>query len=147
MLRCTIRNATIRDSIALQDVYAHMHPNDPEVSEHAFRNALALAIDDPLQHIIVGELDGPIVAVCTLYILSNLTRGCRPFGLIENVVTHRDHRRLGYGRQILAEATERAANAGCYKLMLMTGSKRDEVLAFYEAAGFKQNKTGFQIRF
>lgn len=147
MLRCTIRDATIRDSIALQDVYAHMHPTDPEVSEHAFRNALALAIDDPLQHIIVGELDGPIVAVCTLYILSNLTRGCRPFGLIENVVTHRDHRRLGYGRQILAEATERAAAAGCYKLMLMTGSKRDEVLAFYEAAGFKQNKTGFQIRF
>jgi len=147
MLKCVVRDVTIRDAIALQDVYAHMHPNDPEVSEPAFRNALALAIDDPLQHIIVGELDGPIVGVCSLYILPNLTRGCRPFGLVENVVTHRDHRRLGYGRQILAEAASRAKRMGCYKLMLMTGSKRPEVLAFYEDAGFKQNKTGFQIRF
>lgn len=147
MLKCTIRDITIRDSLALQDIYAHMHPKDPQVSEPAFRNALALAIDDPLQHIIVGELDGPIIAVCTLYILPNLTRGCRPFGLIENVVTHRDHRRLGYGRQVLAEASERAKRFGCYKLMLMTGSKRAEVRAFYEAAGFKQNKTGYQIRY
>jgi len=147
MLRCTVRNITIRDSIALQDVYAHMHPKDPEVSEQAFRNALSQAIDDPLQHIIVGELDGPIIAVCTLYILPNLTRGCRPFGLIENVVTHREHRRLGYGRQILEVATEKAKRTGCYKLMLMTGSKRPEVLDFYKDSGFKQSKTGFQIRF
>lgn len=147
MMRCEIRNATIMDNIALQDIYAHMHPNDPEVSEPAFRNALTLSIDDPMQDIIVGELDGIIVAVCTLYILSNLTRGCRPFGLIENVVTHKDHRRLGYGRQLLAEATQRAQRIGCYKLMLMTGSKRPETLAFYEASGFKQNKTGFQIKF
>lgn len=147
MMRCEIRNATIRDSVALQDVYAHLHPDDPEVSQPAFRNALAHAIDDPLQHIIVGELDGPIVAVCTLYILPNLTRGCRPFGLVENVVTHRDHRRLGFGRQVLVEATQRAQRAGCHKLMLMAGSKRPEILSFYESVGFKQNKTGFQIKF
>jgi len=30
--------------------------------------------------------------------------------------------------------------------MLMTGSKKASTIAFYEAAGFEQIKTGFQIR-
>ncbi|MGJ8527800.1 GNAT family N-acetyltransferase [Maritalea sp.] len=147
MLKSEIRNAAIRDVIALREIYAHLHPNEPPVSEPAFKSALAHTLDDPTQQLIVSELDGVIVAVCTLYIMSNLTRGCRPFGLIENVVTHKDHRRLGFGRQVLASATERARQAGCYKLMLMTGSTRPETLHFYEASGFKQNKTGFQVRF
>lgn len=39
-----------------------------------------------------------------------------------------------------------AWEAGCYKVMLMTGSKRPETLRFYADAGFEQSKTGFQIR-
>ena len=43
-------------------------------------------------------------------------------------------------------AIERAWEADCYKVMLMTGSKKSSTLAFYEAAGFEQSKTGFQVR-
>ena len=147
MMQCDVRDATIRDSIALQDIYTHLNPDDPVLPETAFRAALAQTIDDPQQHLIVAELDGIIVASCALHILQNLTRGARPFGLIENVVTHKNHRRLGLGKLVLAEATQRANEAGCYKVMLMTGSSRPSTLAFYEAAGFEQSKTGFQIRF
>ena len=47
---------------------------------------------------------------------------------------------------MLAEVARRAWAAGCYKVMLMTGSQRDSTLGFYRAAGFEQSKTGFQIR-
>jgi GNAT superfamily N-acetyltransferase len=69
-----------------------------------------------------------------------------PYALIENVVTHTDHRNRGFGKAILKAATERAWVEGCYKVMLMTGSKRPSTIAFYGAAGFEQTKTGFQIR-
>lgn len=79
-------------------------------------------------------------------VIPNLTRGGRPYALIENVVTHADHRQRGHGRALLHAAVAAAWEAGCYKVMLMTGSKRPETLRFYADAGFEQSKTGFQIR-
>ncbi|MDI1263234.1 MAG: GNAT family N-acetyltransferase, partial [bacterium] len=96
--------------------------------------------------IFVGLAGGSIVASCTLIVIPNLTRGGQPYGLIENVVTHADFRGRGFGKKILQAAAAAAWQADCYKVMLMTGSKRPSTLAFYVAAGFEQNKTGFQMR-
>jgi GNAT superfamily N-acetyltransferase len=79
-------------------------------------------------------------------VIPNLTRGGAPYALIENVVTDSAHRNRGYGKAILKDATEAAWRAGCYKVMLLTGSRRPAILKFYQDAGFEQNKTGFQIR-
>jgi GNAT superfamily N-acetyltransferase len=87
-----------------------------------------------------------LTSSCTLVVIPNLTRSGQPYGLIENVVTHSTYRGRGFGKQILQAAVEAAWKADCYKVMLMTGSKRPSTLAFYAAAGFEQNKTGFQIR-
>ena len=62
------------------------------------------------------------------------------------MVTHADWRQRDFGSDVLKAATERAWDEGCYKVMLMTGSTNPSTLAFYEAAGFEQTKTGFQIR-
>lgn len=44
----------------------------------------------------------------------------------------------------LAAARELAARQGCYKIMLMTGSKRESTLRLYERAGYnRQDKTAF----
>ena len=79
-------------------------------------------------------------------IVPNLTRGGKPYALIENVVTHANWRKRGFGSAILAEAANRAWRHDCYKIMLMTGSNDPATLAFYEEAGFEQSKTGFQMR-
>lgn len=147
MEKLDIRDATIKDANALQSLYEIMHPNDPVVGKPAFKNAFSHTIKDPAQTTVVGLVSEQLVAASTFYVLANLTRGCRPFAMVENVITHTDFRRQGYGRLILHECVERARQLDCYKIMLMTGSKRDEVLGFYENVGFKQNKTGFQIRF
>jgi len=74
----------------------------------------------------------------------NLTRGARAFGLIENVVTHGDHRKKGLATRVLTHALQIAWDNDCYKVMLLTGSEKESILRFYEQAGFKRNiKTGF----
>ncbi len=90
---------------------------------------------------------GEIVASCTLAIIKNLTRNLRPYGLIENVITHPDYRRKGYGTEVLHKAVQIATEQNCYKVMLLTGSKSEDTLRFYKKAGFVQGvKTGFIIQ-
>ena len=84
-------------------------------------------------------LDERLVSSCTLTVIPNLTRGCRPYGVIENVVTHEDHRRKGYASALLKEALSDAWAAQCYKVMLLTGRKDEGTFRFYEAAGFDRS--------
>ncbi len=79
--------------------------------------------------------------------MPNVTRGARPYALIENVVTHAQHRRKGFGRAVLGAALACAWDEGAYKVMLATGSQRPSTLRFYEKAGFKRDgKTFFEAR-
>ena len=140
----TIRAAKLSDLAGLLSLLGHLHPEDtdpePAKSEASWSAMFASGLITPL----VAELDGILVSSCVLVIVPNLTRGARPFGVVENVVTHRDHRRKGFGRVVLAAALELAWSADCYKVMLATGSKRPETLHFYEEAGFIRGKTAFQ---
>ena len=89
-------------------------------------------------------VDRKLVSSCTLSIVPNLTRGCRPYGVIENVVTHADYRRRGYASGVLKHTLGYAWHKGCYKVMLLTGRKDEGVFRFYEGAGFRRGiKTGF----
>ena len=95
----------------------------------------------------MAEADGAIVASCACVVVPNLTRGGRPYALVENVVTHRDHRRRGLASACVARAVRIAAEAGCYKVMLLTGAKDEGTLAFYRRCGFDdREKTAFILR-
>jgi len=100
-----------------------------------------------LATVIVADAAGLLVSTCTLITVPNLTRGVRSYGLIENVVTLSGHRRTGLGRAVLTAALDLAWKANCYKVMLATGSRREETFRFYEGAGFERGgKTFFQAR-
>ena len=103
-------------------------------------------LDSGLVTVLVAEVGGCLASSCTLCIVPNLTHAARPFGVIENVVTHSDYRRRGLGHAVLAAALDTAWAADCYKVMLATGSQRPETLRFYERAGFKRGRTAFQAR-
>ena len=141
-----IRHANRDDLSRLLDLYQHLAPGDDRPGlDQAARIFEQFATYNG-SAIFLGEVVGVLAASCTLVVVPNLTRGGRSYGLIENVVTHRDFRSRGFGKQLLLAASDAAWQAGCYKVMLMTGSKKPETISFYLGAGFEQTKTGFQKR-
>lgn len=133
---------------SLLSLYTHLNLDDPvlEVDE-ALKKHWNEIISNPDYIYLVAEEDGNLVSTCNLTIIRNLTRKARPYGLIENVVTHPDYREKGYGTAVLKKAVEIARDHGCYKVMLLTSQKDDATLNFYQNAGFSRGeKTGFIVR-
>lgn len=96
---------------------------------------------------ILGVFDkNLLMASCSITITPNLTRGCRPYALIENIATHRQYRREGYGKACLLYATEYAKEYGCYKAMFMTGHLNTKVTKFCKAAGFNGDEKKAYIK-
>jgi GNAT superfamily N-acetyltransferase len=126
-------------------LYRHLHPGDPplEVTDEV-RRIWGKMLADPSHHLIGAYMGEALVSTCSLIVIPNLTRSARPYALIENVVTHPDHRNRGIGTAVLRHALGIAWDQGCYKVMLLTGRKDAATLRFYEKAGFLGGvKTGF----
>ena len=139
-----VREVDQRDLDAILELYLCLHEDSiPEKDEHLSDIWLQI-IQDPNHHLIVKEVDGKIVSSCVCVIIPNLTRNIRPYAFIENVVTHEDYRGKGYAGECLEYARQIAEKENCYKMMLLTGSKKPETLRFYEKAGYNSSdKTAF----
>jgi GNAT superfamily N-acetyltransferase len=142
----SIRAAHASDLEGLLKLYPQLNPSDEEISLDLAASRLDEINQLPGSAVLLGLLGNDLVASCTLIVIPNLTRAGRPYALIENVVTDALHRGRGYGTRILRAAVDAAWGAGCYKVMLLSGSKQPSTLKFYENAGFEQSKTGFQMR-
>lgn len=143
----TIRQPRQADLPDLLELFRHLSPEDPEPDPARAALAWSRLLGSDLATVFVAEHRKRLVASCTLVVLPNLTRNARSIGWIENVVTHREHRRQGLGTRLLAAALEAAWAADCYKVMLATGSGEEGTLCFYREAGFKQGgKTFFEAR-
>ena len=139
-----IREITNADFDGLMTLYMQLHGNPfPEKSDEVM-SLWADILSDPNHHIIVAEEDGKIVSSCVCVIIPNLTHGQRPYAFIENVVTDEAYRKRGLATACLDFAKEIALKENCYKMMLLTGSKSESTLNFYEHAGYNRNdKTAF----
>jgi len=147
-MNAIVRPATLADLSVLTDLYHQLHPDEPPwPSEAAAAEALSKVLTQPGTTVYVVEVGGRVVATCTLIVTQNFSRCGRPFAMIENVVTDRDHRKRGFGRQLVQHAMAIARELDCYRVTLMTSSKREETLRFYEATGLRRNtKTAFELR-
>ena len=139
-----IREAKREDLAELLELYLYLHEDSiPEMNSH-LEKAWEQILEDPNHHLIVNEIDDQIISSCVCVIIPNLTRNVRPYAFVENVVTHADHRGKGYAGECLAYAKKIAEQENCYKMMLLTGSKKPETLHFYEKAGYNSSdKTAF----
>lgn len=128
----------------LLKLYLNLHEQSiPEITEH-LKNTWNTIINDANHHIIVKKVDGKIVSSCVCVIIPNLTKDIRPYAFIENVVTHLDYRNHGYATECLQYAKGIAESENCYKMMLLTSSKKESTLKFYENAGYNSSdKTAF----
>ena len=134
-----IREAVETDLEGLLKLYMQLHDNPfPEIDERVLK-VWDTMMSDSAHHVIVAEEDGKIVSSCICVIIPNLTRGQRPYAVVENVVTDKDYRKRGIATGCLNFAKDIAVKNNCTRLMLMTGSKEQSTLDFYERAGYDPN--------
>ncbi|MES1195978.1 MAG: GNAT family N-acetyltransferase [Steroidobacter sp.] len=136
-----IRTLDHSDLNALLALYAYLHAEDvPLPDQQTVDNTWSEILhNERIRYFgcIVGD---ELVSTCTIAIIPNLTRGCRSYGVIENVVTHPHHRKHGYGHAVLKHALDHAWNHHCYKVMLLTGHKDEAILNFYKSTGFNADE-------
>lgn len=139
-----VREISENDLNGLLELYTQLHNNPFPDNDSNVISIWKDIIKDKNHHIIVMEENGRIVSSCVCVIIPNLTHEQRPYALIENVITDTEHRKKGYATACLDLAKEITLRENCYKIMLMTGSKQESTLKFYENAGYNKNdKTAF----
>ena len=116
-----------------------LNPLDPEASEIEFQ-VFKEIINSRYLDLIVAEEGGVLLGSCYINVIPNITRGGRPYAVIENVATDLAHRNRGIGKSLLNHAVELAWAQNCYKVMLMSGRTEDAVHAFYKKCGFNANE-------
>ena len=139
-----LREAKSEDLQAILELYLYLHEDSiPEDSEY-LRTTWQQIMEDKSHHLIVCEVEGKIVSSCVCVIIPNLTRNIRPYAFVENVVTHKEYRGNGYATDCLNFAKAIAKENNCYKMMLLTGTKEEKILEFYQKAGYNSvDKTAF----
>ena len=135
-----IRTLDRSDLHELLELYQHLHTSDdPLPASKQIEATWSEIMANKGIRYFGGFVQGKLISCCSICIIPNLTRGCRPYGVIENVVTRRDHRKRGYGTAVLHAALEYAWQLECYKVMLLSGRSNSETRRFYESAGFDPN--------
>lgn len=139
-----IREIKDCDFEGLMTLYTQLHNNViPEKSQNII-NLWEEILNDKNHHIIVAEEDGTIVSSCVCVIIPNLTHNQQPYAFIENVITDKEYRNKGLATQCLDYAKNIALKENCYKLMLLTSSKKESTLNFYRKSGYNsEDKTAF----
>jgi GNAT superfamily N-acetyltransferase len=126
------RDADAGDFEAILGLYGQLNPDDDTSPTTALHAVFDSILSREGLRLLVLELDGTVVA--TTY-------------LIENVVVSESLRGRGVGKTLMANALDAAWEAGCYKVMLLTGSKQESTHAFYRACGFSgDDKAAYVIR-
>jgi len=139
-----IRKAEKKDYTQIMALYRQLQPDDPVVEESKGKPVFENIIESGTNLLLVAEIHNSIIASCYLNIIPNLTRNLRPYAVIENVITDQDYRNRGIGKAIMHYAINRAWEAGCYKVMLLTGRKEESTLKFYRSCGLESGlKTAF----
>lgn len=140
------RHAEPGDLENLLALYRHLNPDMPQLGEQRTQDIWRKTLANENLSLVVGGIGNRLVATCLLITAPNLMRGGAPHAFLENVVTHPDFRRQGYGRAAVRAALDDAWQRGCFQVFLMTrrGRANPFVLTFYEGCGFQQGgKTGF----
>lgn len=97
-----------------------------------------------VSHLIVGEMEGRIVATYQLTFIAGLSHRATRRAQIESVRVASDLRGRGIGRQMMRDAEDRARAAGCGLLQLTTQKVRERAQAFYEGLGFTPSHIGYK---
>jgi GNAT superfamily N-acetyltransferase len=131
-----VRRLALADLDALIALYTDIGLVGPEDDRDGLERTWACILASDLLYYLGVFVAGTLASTCHAVIVPNLTRGARPYAIIENVGTLATHRRRGLGRLAMQAIIAQCWQAGCYKIMLASGLQRSGAHAFYQALGF-----------
>lgn len=145
--RLAVRPALISDLPEVIRLMALMHEDEPAPLTHVNADLTAIFVDissDTRRRLIVGLVDETVAGTADMIMVNNLSRGGRPWATVENVVVDPAYRRRGLARKMMLHLMNEATNAGCYKVQLISHSRRIEAHRLYETLRFDAPVRGFR---
>jgi GNAT superfamily N-acetyltransferase len=110
-----------------------------------YERAFAEIDEDPRHLLLVGELDGDVVACLQATVLPCLTHGGRRRAQLEGVRVAAGQRGGGVGASMLRWTIDWAREQGCGVVQLTTDKGRPDALRFYEGLGFVATHEGCKL--
>ena len=141
-----IRPISDGDLTDLTSLYRHLYPRYQIFAAALARDAFHQALEEPGITILAGFKGKQLVSASTLIVIPNATWAGKPAALIENVVTHSDHRQKGHAGKVINCAVRLAWRVDCIKVLVLGGFNDPAVLGLCAAAGFDQTRYGFELR-
>lgn len=141
-----IRPISYGDLVDLTSLYRHLYPRYQIFAAALARDAFHQALEEPGITILAGFVGKSLVCACTLIVIPNATWAGKPAALIENVVTHSDHRQRGHASRVINCAVKLAWRVDCVKVLVLGGFNDPAMLGLCAATGFDQTRYGFELR-
>ena len=142
-----VREASAEDLVAVvglqrEDVIREEHEDDVPLS--AYRAAFDEITADAHQQLLVGELDGEVVATAQVTWVRRLTYVGGEMGIVESVRVRSDLRGRGLGETLGRHVLDLARARGAVRVELTTNAQRDAARRFYERLGFTPSHVGMK---
>ncbi len=146
-----IRNALKTDIPRIMELYDQLSlgGSDAEKQTASPIDSLEKAFDAiaamPGCELIVAEEGGKVIGSLMLTIVPSLGHGAHPWTIVENVIVESGLRGTGIGKLLMEYVKEKSAEAGAYKIQLMSDKRRSEAHKFYHAIGYNAVAEGFRL--
>ncbi len=108
-------------------------------------NALAEIVGSDHSTVLVGELDGDVIATAQVSWQRRLMYRAGLVCQIESVRVSSAHRRNGYGAELINWIIADAQHRGCARVELTSNTQRLDARRFYQRLGFIPSHVGMKL--
>ncbi len=120
---------------------------DTDASDTVYQRAFETIDLDSNQYLLVGELDGEVIAMLQITFIPGLSRRGAMRANIEAVRVKSNLRSQGIGEWFMNQALAIARERGCALAQLTSDAQRSEAHSFYGRLGFVGSHVGFKYVF
>lgn len=98
------------------------------------------------RHIVLcAEHEGKVVGTIMGVVCDEFYGDCKPFMVMENLVTDSNYRKKGVAKALLQELESISKLHECTQIIFITERDREDAISFYEAMGYNsQTHVGFK---
>jgi GNAT superfamily N-acetyltransferase len=118
--------------------------DESEVPPEAYTTAFDEITADAHQQLLVGEVDGTVVATAQITWVRHLTYVGGLMCVVESVRVRSDLRGRGLGRRLMEYVVDAACDRGAVRVELTTNARRGRAQRFYKDLGFVPSHVGMK---